>query len=60
VRPPVILISGHADVHMSVQAMKSGAFEFLTKPIRPQELLDAIQLAISLPAPGSAAIDAAE
>jgi FixJ family two-component response regulator len=44
--PPVIFISGHADVPMSVRAMKAGAVEFLTKPVRQQDLLDAIQLAI--------------
>jgi DNA-binding response OmpR family regulator len=43
---PVIFISGYADVPMSVRAMKAGAFEFLTKPVRHQDLLDAIQLAI--------------
>ena len=42
-QPPVIFISGHADVHTSVRAMKAGAVEFLTKPVRHQELLDAIQ-----------------
>jgi DNA-binding response OmpR family regulator len=42
---PVIFISGHADVPMSVRAMKAGAFEFLTKPVRHQELLDAIHRA---------------
>jgi len=42
---PVIFISGHADVPMSVRAMKAGAIEFLTKPVRDQDLLDAIQLA---------------
>jgi FixJ family two-component response regulator len=46
VRLPVVFISGHADVPMSVRAMKAGAVEFLTKPVRHQELLDAIQLAI--------------
>ena len=44
---PVIFISGHADVPMSVRAMKAGAIEFLTKPVRDQDLLDAIQLAIA-------------
>jgi DNA-binding response OmpR family regulator len=44
---PVIFISGHADVPMSVRAMKAGAVEFLTKPVRHQELLDSIQLAIA-------------
>ena len=43
---PIIIITGHADVPMSVQAMKAGAVEFLTKPYRDQELLDAIQHAI--------------
>ncbi len=45
-RMPVIFISGHADVPMSVRAMKSGAVEFLTKPVRHQDLLEAIQLAV--------------
>lgn len=43
---PIIFITGHGDVPMSVQAMKSGAFEFLMKPFRTQELLDAIQQAL--------------
>ena len=43
---PIIFITGHGDVPMSVQAMKSGAVEFLTKPFRTQELLDAIQQAL--------------
>jgi FixJ family two-component response regulator len=43
---PVIFITGHGDVPMSVQAMKGGAIEFLTKPFRDQELLDAIQLGL--------------
>jgi DNA-binding response OmpR family regulator len=43
---PVIFISGHADVPMSVRAMKAGAVEFLTKPVRHQDLLDAIRRAI--------------
>lgn len=46
-RVPIIFISGHADVPMSVRAMKGGAVEFLTKPVRDQDLLDAIQLAIA-------------
>jgi DNA-binding response OmpR family regulator len=46
-RLPIIFISGHADVPMSVRAMKRGAIEFLTKPFRDQDLLDAIQLAIA-------------
>jgi FixJ family two-component response regulator len=40
---PIIFISGHGDIPMSVQAMKSGAVEFLTKPLREQQLLDAVQ-----------------
>jgi FixJ family two-component response regulator len=43
---PIIFISGHADVPMSVRAIKEGAVEFLTKPFRDQELLDAIQQAL--------------
>jgi FixJ family two-component response regulator len=44
---PVIFISAHADVSMSVRAIKAGAADFLAKPVRPQELLDAIQSAIA-------------
>src|SRR5580704_3334098 len=47
VQIPIIFITGHADVPMSVRAMKAGAVEFLTKPFRGQELLDAIQEAIA-------------
>jgi FixJ family two-component response regulator len=43
---PIIFITGHGDIPMSVQAMKAGAVEFLTKPFRDQDLLDAITLAI--------------
>jgi len=43
---PIIFITAHADVAMSVQAMKGGAIEFLTKPVRDQDLLDAIQLGL--------------
>ena len=43
---PIIFITGHGDIPMSVRAMKAGAIEFLTKPFRDQELLDAIQCAI--------------
>ena len=43
---PVIFITGHGDIPMSVRAMKSGAVEFLTKPLREQELLDAVHLGI--------------
>lgn len=44
---PIIFISGHADIAMSVRAMKAGAIEFLAKPVRDQDLLDAVQLAIA-------------
>ena len=44
---PIIFVTGHGDIPMSVQAMKSGAIEFLTKPFRDQDLLDAIQLGLS-------------
>jgi len=44
---PIIFITGHGDVPMTVQAMKGGAIEFLTKPFRDQDLLDAIQLGLS-------------
>jgi FixJ family two-component response regulator len=44
---PIIFITGHADVPMSVQAMKGGAIEFLTKPFRDQDLIDAIQLGLT-------------
>jgi FixJ family two-component response regulator len=44
---PIIFISGHGDIPMSVRAMKEGALEFLTKPVRGQDLLDAIQKAIA-------------
>jgi FixJ family two-component response regulator len=44
---PIIFITGHGDIPMSVQAMKGGAIEFLTKPVRDQDLLDAIQLGLT-------------
>lgn len=43
---PIIFITGHGDIPMTVQAMKAGAVEFLTKPFRDQDLLDAIEQAI--------------
>ncbi len=43
---PTIFITGHGDIPMSVRAMKGGAIEFLTKPFRDQDLLDAIQLGV--------------
>jgi len=44
---PIVFITGHGDIPMSVQAMKCGAIEFLTKPFRDQNLLDAIQVGLS-------------
>jgi FixJ family two-component response regulator len=43
---PTIFITGHGDISMSVKAMKAGAVEFLTKPFRDQDLLDAIEVAL--------------
>ena len=43
---PIIFISGHGDIPMTVRAMKAGAVEFLTKPFREQDLLEAVQLAL--------------
>ena len=45
---PIIFITGHGDIPMTVQAMKGGAIEFLTKPFRDQDLLDAIRLGLAL------------
>ena len=47
IRVPIIFITGYGDIPMSVQAMKGGAIEFLTKPFRDQDLLDAIQLGLA-------------
>jgi FixJ family two-component response regulator len=47
VQLPIVFITGHGDIPMSVRAMKAGAVEFLTKPFRDQDLLDAIQLALA-------------
>jgi FixJ family two-component response regulator len=44
---PIVFMTGHGDIPMSVQAMKGGAIEFLTKPFRDQDLIDAIQLGLS-------------
>ena len=44
---PIIFITGHGDIPMTVKAMKAGAVEFLTKPVREQDLLDAVRLAIA-------------
>jgi FixJ family two-component response regulator len=46
VQIPIIFITGHGDIPMTVKAMKAGAVEFLTKPFRDQDLLDAIQIAL--------------
>ena len=47
IRIPIIFVTGHGDIPMSVKAMKSGAVEFLTKPFRDQDLLDAIHQALN-------------
>src|SRR5258705_1388097 len=44
---PIIFITGHGNIPMSVEAMKRGAIEFLTKPFHDQDLLDAVQLGLS-------------
>src|SRR5258708_23231257 len=44
---PIIFITAHADVAMTVQAMKGGAMEFLTKPFRDQDLLDAVEAGLA-------------
>jgi FixJ family two-component response regulator len=46
IRTPIIFITGHGDIPMTVRAMKSGAIDFLTKPVRDQDMLDAVQAAI--------------
>jgi FixJ family two-component response regulator len=48
VRVPIVFMSGHGDIPMTVRAMKAGAVDFLTKPFRDQDLLDAIQRGIRL------------
>jgi FixJ family two-component response regulator len=44
---PIVFITAHGDIRMSVQAMKEGAIEFLTKPLRDDELIDAVQLGLT-------------
>jgi RNA polymerase sigma factor (sigma-70 family) len=46
IRTPIVFITGHGDIPMSVRAMKAGAVEFLAKPFRDQDLLDAIRIAL--------------
>ncbi|MGA7366092.1 MAG: response regulator transcription factor [Candidatus Sulfotelmatobacter sp.] len=46
IRIPIIFLTGHGDIPMSVRAMKAGAVEFLTKPVRDQDLLDAVRIAL--------------
>ncbi|MCC4300072.1 response regulator transcription factor [Aurantimonas coralicida] len=46
--PPIVFITGHGDIPMSVAAMKDGAVEFLTKPFREQDLLDAVHAALEI------------
>jgi FixJ family two-component response regulator len=47
VKPPIVFITGHGDIPMTVQAMKDGAIEFLTKPFRDQDLLDAVNVGLA-------------
>jgi FixJ family two-component response regulator len=47
IRIPIIFMTGHGDIPMSVQAMKAGAVDFLTKPVRPQEMIDAVTRALA-------------
>jgi RNA polymerase sigma factor (sigma-70 family) len=46
IRIPIVFITGHGDIPMTVRAMKAGAIEFLTKPFRDQDLLDAVRIAL--------------
>jgi FixJ family two-component response regulator len=46
IRIPIIFVTGHGDIPMTVKAMKAGAVEFLTKPVREQDLLDAVRVAL--------------
>ena len=48
IRLPIVFITGHGDIPMTVRAMKAGAVEFLTKPFRDQDLLEAVQRALEL------------
>ena len=47
IRIPIIFMTGYGDIQMGVRAMKSGAVEFLTKPFRDQDLLDAVRVALN-------------
>ncbi len=47
IHTPIIFVTGHGDIPMTVKAMKAGAVEFLTKPFRDQDMLDAVQLALA-------------
>jgi len=47
VRVPIIIVTGHGDIPMTVQAMKAGAIEFLTKPFRDQDVLDAVNIGLA-------------
>jgi FixJ family two-component response regulator len=46
IRIPIVFVTGHGDIPMTVRAMKAGAVEFLTKPFRDQDLIDAVQLGL--------------
>jgi len=49
IKIPIIFMTGHGDIPMTVKAMKAGAFEFLPKPFRDQDMLDAVRKLIALP-----------
>jgi len=53
IKIPIIFMTGHGDIPMTVKAMKAGAFEFLPKPFRDQDMLDAVQLALNGTGPGA-------
>ena len=55
---PIIFMTGHGDIPMTVRAMKAGAVEFLTKPFRDQDMLDAVQLALERDRSGARATEA--
>ena len=55
---PIIFITGHGDIPMAVRAMRNGAVEFLTKPLRDQDILEAVQSALELDCSGREAASA--
>ena len=47
IQVPIVFMTGHGDIPMTVKAMRAGAIEFLTKPFREQDMLDAVQVALA-------------